>query len=365
MLCFALALWNGQDPILKERLFGLTGPQGNHGEDVKEVYYYLDSTPTHSWLVGLYKYPQRAYPYADLVETNARRSRVDPEYELIDTGVFSDNRYFDVQVEYAKADAEDLLIQISLTNRGPDSAPLHVLPTLWFRNTWSWPPDVRWGTAERPAAGQRPSLRRDFSAARILAEHGRLGRYVLDCDTATTAAGVVSPGFLFTENETNARRLYQAPNATRFVKDGINDAVVDGKAGAVNLDGVGTRAAAHYVLTIAAGETVRLRLRLRTQDACRVRRRAVRPLRRAPHRPSERCRRVLRGPAADGSRRGRSAYSAPGLRRSAVEQAVLSLQRPGLAPGGPRLPAPAAGTAKRPQPRVAAPQRGRRHVDAG
>jgi hypothetical protein len=266
LLCFALALWNGHDPILKERLFGLTGPQGNHGEDVKEVYYYLDSTPTHSWLVGLYKYPQRAFPYLDLVDTNARRGRSEPEYELIDTGVFSENRYFDVLVEYAKTDAEDVLVQISVTNHGPEPAPLHVLPTLWFRNTWSWPPDIRWGQTEHPAEGDPPSLRRDFSAARVLAEHARLGRYVLDCDTASTAAGVVTPDFLFTDNETNAQRLYQTPNATRFVKDGIDDAVVNGKASAVNLDGSGTRAAAHYVLSVAAGETVRLRLRLRKDD---------------------------------------------------------------------------------------------------
>jgi hypothetical protein len=266
LLCFALALWNGQDAILKERLFGLTGPQGNHGEDVKEVYYYLDSTPTHSWLVGLYKYPQRAYPYADLVDTNARRSRFDREYELIDTGIFAESRYFDVLVEYAKADAEDVLIRIAVTNRGPEPAPLHVLPTLWFRNTWTWPADPRWGSEERPTGGRRPSLRRDFSASRIVAEHDRLGRYVLDCDTASTGAGAVKPQLLFTENETNARRLYQAPNATPFVKDGINDAVVGGHAGAVNLDGLGTRAAAHYALTLAAGETVRLRLRLRPHD---------------------------------------------------------------------------------------------------
>src|ERR1051325_5285240 len=172
-LCFAIALWNGQDAILKERLFGLAGPEGNHGEDVKEYYFYLDSTPTHSYMKLLHKYPQRAFPYADLVETNRRRGKQEPEYELVDTGIFADDRYFDVLVEYAKAGPDDLLIRISAVNRGPRAAELHLLPTLWFRNTWSWGGEHD---------GPRPALWRDESAVRVVAEHAELGRYALDFD---------------------------------------------------------------------------------------------------------------------------------------------------------------------------------------
>src|SRR5689334_1906766 len=209
LLCFALALWNGQDPILKERLFGLTGSQGNHGEDVKEYYYYLDSTPTHSYMKMLYKYPQRAFPYADLVETNRRRGKLEPEYELIDTGVFDEDRYFDVFIEYAKADPNDMLIRISATNRGPEPAELHLLPTLWFRNTWSWGKDedsVRpklWLTT--PGVGNResgvsnrlptPDSRLPLS---VHAEHPTLGTYRLYCEG--------TPELLFTGNENNAER---------------------------------------------------------------------------------------------------------------------------------------------------------------
>ena len=242
-LCFALALWNGRDPILKERLFGLTGPEGNHGEDVKEYYFYLDSTPTHSYMKMLYKYPQREFPYRDLVETNRRRSKLEPEYELMDTGVYAENRYFDVFVEYAKAGPDDILIRISAANRGPEPAEVHVLPTLWFRNMWSW------GSA---LYAERPTLRRDGTA--IVADHTRLGRYVLVCDG--------SPDFLFTENETNYRRLFNTPNRARFVKDGINDAIVHGHADAVNPDGTGTKASAHYHLMLSPGETATIRLRL-------------------------------------------------------------------------------------------------------
>ena len=245
-LCFALAFWNGRDPILKERLFGLTGTEGNHGEDVKEYYFYLDATPTGSYLKMLYKYPQAAFPYADLVETNRRRSKHEPEYELVDTGIFAEDRYFDIVVEYAKAGPDDILVRVSATNRGPDPAELHLLPHLWFRNTWSW------GTHD---LCERPAVRRaGDGAASILAEHAELGRYRLSCDGA--------PALLFTENESNLARLYGAPNPTPYVKDGINEAVVHGQAGAVNPDGVGTKAAAHYRLTIAprATETIRLRL---------------------------------------------------------------------------------------------------------
>jgi hypothetical protein len=242
-LCFALTLWNGRDPILKERLFGLTGPEGNHGEDVKEYYFYLDSTPTHSYMRALYKYPQAAFPYGALVEENRRRDRRAPEFELIDTGVFDGARYFDVTVEYAKASAEDILVRISVANRGPEPAELHLLPTLWFRNTWAWEP----GTA-------RPRLQAVAGEAAIDVEHAALGRRRLSCEG--------EPTLLFTDNDTNAARLWGAPNAGSFAKDGINDYVVDGRKDAVNADAVGTKVAAHYRLTVPAGasETVRLRL---------------------------------------------------------------------------------------------------------
>src|SRR5829696_8725959 len=205
-LCFALALWNGRDPILKERLFGLTGPEGNHGEDVKEAYFYLDSTPTHSYLKALYKYPQRAFPYAQLVEENGRRGRGEREYELADTGVFADGRYFDVVAEYAKASPDDVLIRLSISNRGPDDAPLDLLPTLWFRNTWAWGHD----SGEHVA---KPQLRRGGDA-RIVAEHATLGRFVLDVDDSGA-----EPELLFTENATDVARLFGGTNATPWTKD--------------------------------------------------------------------------------------------------------------------------------------------------
>ena len=246
-LCFALALWNGKDPILKERLFGLTNSEANHGEDVKEYYFYLDSTPTHSYMKYLYKYPQAAYPYVDLIGTNSRRGRNDFEYELIDTGVFDENRYFDVFVEYAKGSSEDILIEISVCNRGPDGASLHVLPTLWFRNTWTW-----------DAEAQRPGLRQRAGGT-IDASHPELGERVFECEGAAA--------LLFTENETNTERLFATPNPTRYVKDGINDCIVQGRRQAVNPEQTGTKAAAHYALTIGAGEWRTLRLRLRKPAA--------------------------------------------------------------------------------------------------
>jgi hypothetical protein len=245
-LCLAVALWNGRDPILKERLFGLTGSEGNHGEDVKEYYFHLDSTPTHSFMRMLYKYPQRAFPYADLVEENRRRGRSEPEYELIDTGAFEDDRYFDVFVEYAKVDAEDLLMRVTVCNRGPDAAPLHVLPTVWFRNTWSWNGDQRRGRLEA-----RPTT---ADGAVIAAETMRYGRRWVYFDGA--------PELLFTENETNTRRLFGVDNGVPYVKDGINDYVVDGERGAVNPLHVGTKAAAHYVADVPAGGSVTFRIRL-------------------------------------------------------------------------------------------------------
>ncbi|MGR8952370.1 MAG: MGH1-like glycoside hydrolase domain-containing protein [Gammaproteobacteria bacterium] len=251
VLCFALALWNGNDPIIKERLFGLTNSEGNHGEDVKEYYFYLDSTPTHSYMKYLYKYPQAAYPYEELIKTNRQRSRNEPEYELLDTGIFDEDRYFDVFVEYAKADAEDMLIKISVANRGPEAASLHVLPTLWFRNTWSW-----------TDGGSKPVLQRLEHAERSIvhAHHTDplfqefLGDYYLYCD------GHVP--LLFTENETNNARLFAGTNASPYVKDGIKDYVVNGQQDAVNPAQTGTKVAPHYQLTVGAGETQVVRLRL-------------------------------------------------------------------------------------------------------
>ena len=245
-LCFALALWNGKDPIVKERLFGLTNSEGNHGEDVKEYYFYLDSTPTHSYMKCLYKYPQAAYPYALLVDTNKKRGRHEMEYELLDTGVFDDDRYFDVFVEYAKAAPEDVLIRISVANRGPHPATLHVLPTLWFRNTWSWSPG-----AAKPLlkdAGGAPGVKV------ISASHAELGDRRLYCEG--------EPALLFTENETNNRRLFETENATPYVKDAFNEYLVRQAPDAVNPDRTGTKAAAHYQVTVGAGQTAVIRLRL-------------------------------------------------------------------------------------------------------
>jgi hypothetical protein len=242
-LCFALALWNEQDPILKERLFGLTNSEGNHGEDVKEYYFYLDSTPTHSYMQYLYKYPQRAYPYQDLVETNRRRSREEFEYELLDTGIFDDDRYFDVFVEYAKASPQDILVRITVHNRGPVAARLRVVPTLWFRNTWAW------GDAEAP----RPALRA-VGPGTVQASHPALGDYWLQCESA--------PELLFTENDTNTQRLWGQPNATPYVKDAFHAYLIAGQSAAVNPARVGTKAAAHYVLDVPGGGSTTVRLRL-------------------------------------------------------------------------------------------------------
>jgi hypothetical protein len=242
-LCFALALWNETDAHLKERLFGLTGPQGNHGEDVKECYYFLDATPTHAHLRALYRYPQRAFPYAELVAENRRRTRQDSEYELVDTGIFAENRFFDVEVEYAKASPTDLVIRISATNRGPNSAPLHVLPTLWFRNTWAWGRDA-----------SLPTLRLTPDQRQVEAAHSTLGTYWLAWD------GEPSP--LFTGNETNFLRLWGVPNRVPYTKDGINAYVVDGDRDAVNPARVGTKMALDYRFSVAPGATATVLLRL-------------------------------------------------------------------------------------------------------
>ncbi|WP_321475132.1 glucosidase [uncultured Paludibaculum sp.] len=243
-LCFALALWNGRDPILKERLFGLTNSEGNHGEDVKEYYFYLDSTPTHSYMKYLYKYPQAEFPYADLVKTNRTRTRLDFEYELLDTGVFDEQRYFDVFVEYAKAEAEDITIRITVANRGPEAASLDVLPTLWFRNTWSY-----------GARQHRPSM--EGQASRITADHPDLGRFHLHCPQADA--------LLFTENDTNTKRLWRLANPSPYVKDAFHHYLVDGDREAVNPAQVGTKAAALHRLTVEAGGEAVIHLRL-TRD---------------------------------------------------------------------------------------------------
>ncbi|HPW15977.1 MAG TPA: glucosidase [Nitrospira sp.] len=250
-VCLALALWNGRDPILKERMFGLTGNEGNHGEDPKEYYFYLDSTPTHSYMKFLYKYPQAAFPYARLIEENRRRGRTDPEFELLDTGVFDDDRYFDVGVEYAKASPEDLLMRIQIVNRGPDPAQLTVLPTIWFRNTWSWGLDVR-----------RPRMRKGESTSSVSIvefDHEYYGPRRLLCEGG--------PDLLFTENETNTRRLYGDVDGARHVKDGINDYVVQGDKGAVNPDQIGSKASAHYVVTALPDRPVTIRLRFTNGSA--------------------------------------------------------------------------------------------------
>jgi hypothetical protein len=245
-LCLSLALWNGADPILKERMFGLTNSEGNHGEDVKEYWFYLDSTPTHSYMKCQYKYPQREFPYDDLLSTNRGRSKQEMEYELLDTGIFDDDRYFDVVVEYAKAGPDDILMLVTAYNRGPDAATLHVLPTLWFRNTWSWGDEIAKPTLT--AADGEPGI----AAAR--ASHADLGEWVLRADN--------SAQLLFCENETNNERLFGVPNVSPYAKDGIGEFVVAGKAEAVNPQRTGTKVAADHVLQVPAGDSASIRLRL-------------------------------------------------------------------------------------------------------
>ncbi|MEY3825553.1 MAG: hypothetical protein RLZZ148_365, partial [Cyanobacteriota bacterium] len=250
LLCFAVALWNGQDPILKERLFGLTNSQGNHGEDVKEYYFYLDSTPTHSYMKYLYKYPQAVYPYEQLISANASRGRQELEYELLDTGIFNEDRYFDVFVEYAKAKAEDIYIKISVVNRGPESATLDLLPTLWFRNTWSWEEG-----SSKPVLKKVPADNQSVVHAYHTDElfKDKLGEFYLYCDRNVP--------LLFTDNETNHEYLFGSPNAGPYVKDGINNYVVNGKTESVSNE-IGTKVSPHYQLTVAPGETQIVQLRL-------------------------------------------------------------------------------------------------------
>ncbi len=260
-LCFAIALWNGKDPILKERLFGLTGPEGNHGEDVKESYFYLDSTPTHSWLRALYKYPQCEYPYELLVAENQRRGKHEPEFELRDTGAFDQNRYFDVMVEYAKASADDILIRITVANRGDRDAPLHLLPTLWFRNTWSW-------GCTHEGCERKPWIIREADGS-LLADHATLGRYRLHSDSVCSGSAVLvrDPETLLTENETNQQRLFGAAISDATAKDAFHDYVILGENRSVATAVRGTKAARHYALMVPAGGTATLKLRLCHADA--------------------------------------------------------------------------------------------------
>ena len=250
-LCFALAFWNEQDPIIKQNMFGLTGSQGNHGEDVKEYYFYLDNTPTHSYMKYLYKYPQSEYPYADLVEENKRRGKDAPEYELLDTGIFDEDKYFDIFIEYAKKSDEDILIKVTAHNRGDEEKPLHILPNLWFRNTWTWYKDA-----------EKPKLKvydRKDSYSIVEASHPSLGDRWLYCND--------SDGLLFTENETNNQLLFGSDNASAYVKDGINNYVVKGDRNAVNSDNIGTKFASHYQLSIPAGESRTIELRLANSNS--------------------------------------------------------------------------------------------------
>ena len=253
-LCFAVALWNGRDPFLKERLFGLSGPEGNHGEDVKEVYFYLDATPTHTWNRALYQYPHARFPYEELRAENRRRTRNDPEYELADTGVFAENRFFDIEVQYAKAGPDDVCIRIVVTNRGPEFAPLHVLPTLWFRNSWSW-------GCDHEGCEIKPRLR-EVAPGRVRCDHATLDRMIWQVEPATDGTPVP---LLFTENETNAETLFGAKNPSPYVKDAFHAAVVGGRAEAVNPAKVGTKVAAHHSLVLGPGESRTLRLRLHAE----------------------------------------------------------------------------------------------------
>ncbi|HEY6071746.1 MAG TPA: hypothetical protein VIU85_10270, partial [Chthoniobacterales bacterium] len=245
-LCYAFAFWNERDPFLKERLFGLSQPQGNHGEDVKELYWYIDNTPTHSFMRMIYRYPQTRFPYEELIAYNSARSKMAGEYEIWNTSAFAENRYFDIEIEYAKAGTHDVLIRVNATNCGPEPAPLHLLPTIWFRNTWSW-----------GRSNSKPALRKTSDEGHVVvitASHPELGDYNLFCDSVDDV--------FFTENDSNGERLWGVSNATPFVKDSINDHLVASKIDAVNPENVGTKAAAHYKFNIPAGETISIRLRL-------------------------------------------------------------------------------------------------------
>ena len=254
-LCFLLALWNGKDERLKERLFGLTGNQGNHGEDCKELYYYLDSTPSHSYAKALYKYPQKAFPYEELVRANSERGKLEAEYEILDTGVFDESRYFDAQLEYAKGSPNDLLIRLTISNRGPEKPYLEVLPKIFFRNTWIW-------GCQHEGCTLKPSIRK-VSDNRLDLDHQTLGIFHFEADAASEGT---SPEFAFTENETNTQSLYGVESYTTYFKDGIERWIVNGDADAVNPEEKGTISAARYSLEVPANESVSIELRLFSQD---------------------------------------------------------------------------------------------------
>jgi hypothetical protein len=320
-LCFALALWNERDAILKERLFGVTGKEGNHGEDVKECYYYLDSTPTHSYMKALYKYPQAAFPYEQLCDENRRRGRTDPEFELTDTGIFDDNRYFDVTIEYAKATANDILIRIEVANRGPERARIHVLPTLWFRNTWSW---GRSGEGYWP----RPHISRACDSG-VRAEHVTLGTLELRGD----ASGEPAPPLLVTDNETNYQRIYGVPNRTAFVKDAFTEAIINGRREAVNPDQTGTKAALHYVFDVPASDTSVCRLRLAEigNPSSSIDDWFGQSFEQQLQLPTRRGRCVLRGHDPVARHWRRTPRDSAGGGWLALDETVLSLRREGLA----------------------------------
>ena len=342
-LCFAIALWNGQDAILKERLFGLTNSEGNHGEDVKEYYFYLDSTPTHSYMKYLYKYPQAAFPYDDLVKTNQQRSREAFEYELVDTGVFDDDRYFDIFVEYAKADPTDILIKITAVNRGPEAAPLHLLPTLWFRNEWSsWISQPTEEPELKQVAGPE-------ATSVVATSHATLGDFRLACE------GNVP--LLFTDNVTNNARLFpDYPNASPYVKDGINAYVVNGEQGAVNPAQRGTKTSAHYQMVIGPGQSATVRLRLTAQPSGEQQPTATN----APFGPefdelfssrvaeADEFYRTVTPPNISADQRG---HHAPGVGRHALEQAALLPGRQPMVDRTWRASAEA-GQRRPPQPRL-------------
>ena len=337
-LCLSLALWNGRDPILKERAFGLTGPQGNHGEDVKEYWWYLDALPSHAWNRWRYHYPQEAFPYQDLIDVNARRSRTEPEYELLDTGAFDGDRYWITEVHYAKAGPDDLLMAIQVTNAGPEDDSIHVLPTAWFRNTWAW--DAGGAQARPVRLGGGVGHDRAPDRGRHGADRrGRARRF--------------EPELLFCDNETNMARLYGTHQVSPYPKDGINDHVVHG-APTVNPERTGTKCAFWYRLTVPAGQTAELRLRLRPAGHGEERsRRARRGLRRGDDPAAGRGGRVLRRAHPGQRQRGRGAGAAAGVRRDAVEQAAVLLRRHPLAGRRP-YPAGTAGVAQeRPERQVA------------
>ncbi len=323
-LCLGLALWNGADPILKERPFGLTGAQGNHGEDVKDYWWYLDAVPSHVWNRWRYHYPQAAFPYAELIAENGARDRTEPEYELIDTGVFDDGRYWIVEVHYAKAGPDDILMTVEVTNAGPDEAELHVLPTAWFRNTWSWD-GVREVSAGEPGEG-RPEFT-VTGPGRVTLAHPFVGDMELLAGPAPDGS---QAQVLCCENETNTERLFGAAGDTIYPKDGINDHVIGG-APTVNPAGRGTKCAFWYRLTLGGGASAQLRLRLRATDLSA----GGDPLgagvrggqRRAPGRGG----RVLRRADAVDGERGRGDGHAPGVRRPALVQAAVLLRRRPLA----------------------------------